>query len=318
MSASVKAAPIGEKHHLRRFKIITPTREYLFEAEGGVEEAVGWMRSIHSASQAMILQCSRLQAPLNASYVSGGPGLVEELGRVPGNGECADCRAPRPTWASINLGVLICIGCSGVHRSLGCQVSKVRSLDLDAFLPETTAVLAALGNAAMNAIWEADLPDRSGARSPHELVPLKYARRAFTGVPQSVSLGSRARPQAGPRAQIRNNVTALVSPEMQLFGCVAADAQLALTAKLLFGAAVNVNTVEQATGSTPLHRAAAAGQKLQAHFLLLNGADPLLRDRQDQIPAEVALRAGHADLADHLARYSPVRARLAAPRPDIE
>lgn len=50
---------------------------------------------------------------------------------VIGNANCADCDAPNPDWASLNLGVLVCIECSGIHRNLGSHISRVRSLDLD-------------------------------------------------------------------------------------------------------------------------------------------------------------------------------------------
>lgn len=44
---------------------------------------------------------------------------------IPGNNVCAECNAPEPDWASLNLGILLCIQCSGVHRNLGVHVSKV-------------------------------------------------------------------------------------------------------------------------------------------------------------------------------------------------
>lgn len=45
------------------------------------------------------------------------------------NPYCADCGAPAPDWASLNLGVILCIECSAIRRSLGVHVSKVRSID---------------------------------------------------------------------------------------------------------------------------------------------------------------------------------------------
>ena len=65
-----------------------------------------------------------------------------------GNSQCADCggsstltpglygfRSPsaitEPEWASINLGITLCINCAGAHRGLGAHISKVRSIILD-------------------------------------------------------------------------------------------------------------------------------------------------------------------------------------------
>jgi Arf-GAP with GTPase, ANK repeat and PH domain-containing protein 1/3/4/5/6/9/11 len=56
---------------------------------------------------------------------------IQALRRIDGNDRCADCSAQQPQWASINLGTLICIECSGIHRKLGSHISKVRSLELD-------------------------------------------------------------------------------------------------------------------------------------------------------------------------------------------
>ena len=56
---------------------------------------------------------------------------VIRMHTIPGNSACADCTAPDPEWACIDHGTTICIDCSGVHRSMGVNVSKVRSLLLD-------------------------------------------------------------------------------------------------------------------------------------------------------------------------------------------
>ncbi|KAH1115015.1 hypothetical protein J1N35_008393 [Gossypium stocksii] len=81
---------------------------------------------------------------------------IDILRKVAGNHKCADCGAPEPDWASLNLGLLICIECSGVHRNLGVHISKVRSLTLDVKVwePSVLDLFQSLGNIYVNSIWE--------------------------------------------------------------------------------------------------------------------------------------------------------------------
>lgn len=67
---------------------------------------------------------------------------------------------PDPDWASLNLGALICIECSGIHRNLGTHLSRVRSLDLDEWPLELIKVMSAIGNELANSVWEANAEGR--------------------------------------------------------------------------------------------------------------------------------------------------------------
>lgn len=105
--------------------------------------------------------------------------------RVPGNDLCVDCDAPNPDWASLNLGILMCIECSGIHRNMGSHISKVRSLNLDEWPPGHLSVMLAIGNALANSIFEARTqlnikPAPNTSREEKEQwIRLKYEAKEF-------------------------------------------------------------------------------------------------------------------------------------------
>ena len=84
--------------------------------------------------------------------------ILQQLLKLDDNRRCADCSARGPTWASVNLGLFVCLNCSGIHRSLGTHLSKVRSTTLDTWLPEQVAFVETMGNRRANLFWEERLP----------------------------------------------------------------------------------------------------------------------------------------------------------------
>ncbi|XP_048538541.1 ADP-ribosylation factor GTPase-activating protein AGD12-like [Triticum urartu] len=102
----------------------------------------------------------------DAGMASGKMAKLKELLQKSENRICADCSAPDPNWASANIGVFICVKCSGVHRSLGTHISKVMSVTLDKWSDdEIDSMVEVGGNSQANAIYEAFLPE--GYRKPH-------------------------------------------------------------------------------------------------------------------------------------------------------
>ncbi|NWV21716.1 AGAP1 protein, partial [Origma solitaria] len=117
------------------------------------EERDAWVQAIESQILASLQSCessknkSRLTSQNEAM-------ALQSIRNIRGNSHCVDCEAQNPDWASLNLGALICIECSGIHRNLGTHLSRVRSLDLDDWPIELIKVMSAIGNELANSVWE--------------------------------------------------------------------------------------------------------------------------------------------------------------------
>eukprot|EP00053_Salpingoeca_punica_P004384 m.48874 g.48874 ORF g.48874 m.48874 type:complete len:233 (-) comp12767_c0_seq1:223-921(-) len=63
-----------------------------------------------------------------------------------GNERCIDCGTVDATWAAVNMGIVLCLTCAGVHRSLGVHKSKVRSMVLDKLSSVDMTMMMSGGN----------------------------------------------------------------------------------------------------------------------------------------------------------------------------
>ena len=157
------------------FRVIAPTGATTLQAESEAE-ARDWVSDLQGVTAELISMgptrnrregvpgnetASRNRSPKMEKIENAPPRSADSvrtaLASVPGNGQCADCGAPDPDWASLNLVVVVCQRCAGAHRHLGARVSKVRSaaLDLDAWTPPVLSLFARVGNERANDVWEA-------------------------------------------------------------------------------------------------------------------------------------------------------------------
>ncbi|WOL12337.1 ADP-ribosylation factor GTPase-activating protein AGD12 [Canna indica] len=123
----------------------------------------------------------------NEKAASGHMRKLKELMHKSDNRTCADCGAPDPKWASVNIGVFICLKCGDVHRSLGEDISKVLSVIVDEWSEgDIDSMIEVGGNSYANSIYEAFLPKgytKPKSNSSHEerskFIRSKYESQEF-------------------------------------------------------------------------------------------------------------------------------------------
>lgn len=146
---------------------------------------------------------------------------LEQILRLPGNDNCADCGQKGPRWASVNLGVFVCIRCSGIHRNMGTHISKVKSVSLDKWQPDMVEQVRRIGNINAKRIYEGRLPANyqrpreNDAYAIEQWIRDKYDRKrwydsdaaiavisgATQEKPQKSQKSKRREPKSQPKAQ---------------------------------------------------------------------------------------------------------------------
>ena len=79
---------------------------------------------------------------------------IPEILTIPGNSNCCDCGMEKPKWASLNNGAFLCLKCAGVHRSLGVDISTIRSLQIDSWTDKQILYLTNGGNLKLKKLWK--------------------------------------------------------------------------------------------------------------------------------------------------------------------
>ena len=111
--------------------------------------------------------------------------ILKKLLQKPENKYCADCKMPNPNWASLNIGIFICIKCCGCHRQLGVQISRIKSIDLDIWPEDSLELFQYINNQIANNYWEYNLNNydfsklRNNDSLLYKFIKMKYENKAF-------------------------------------------------------------------------------------------------------------------------------------------
>ncbi|EDL37698.1 arf-GAP with Rho-GAP domain, ANK repeat and PH domain-containing protein 2 isoform X2 [Mus musculus] len=222
------------------FEIITPYRSFSFTADSEREKQE-WIEAVQQSI-----------AETLSDYE-----VAEKIWFNESNRSCADCKAPDPDWASINLCVVICKKCAGQHRSLGPKDSKVRSLKMDASIwsNELIELFIVIGNKRANDFWAGNLQkdEELQVDSPVEkrknFITQKYKEGKFR----------------------KTLLASLTKEELNKALCAAVVKPDVLeTMALLFSGADVMCATGDPVHSTPYLLAKKAGQSLQMEFLYHN------------------------------------------------
>jgi hypothetical protein len=110
--------------------------------------------------------------------------LYQIRDNTPENRLCADCGMRGTVWASVNLGVFLCMTCGAHHRSLGTHISKPKGCTGTYWWgPDELEQMRSIGNVNARALYGAAQPPtgitNADAVAWKEFLMDKYVHRTF-------------------------------------------------------------------------------------------------------------------------------------------
>ncbi|CAB5179215.1 unnamed protein product [Rhizophagus irregularis] len=287
------------------FEIITPNKTYILQAENQ-EEMDDWINCLQTAAKDAIYADQmpkpvsdpnklqgisqedaanefNLNKKINDEETLNSKQSISKIRELPGNDVCVDCKCKDPQWASTNFGTLLCIECSGIHRSLGVHTNKIYEAKLDDNSER-------LNNSSS---WER--ADRE------KFIIDKYVKKEFINLnnydedPVTINLAFWKAMSDSDFAEALRNLSLGANVDWKneqensttaLHQAILKSDDVAIEFLLLWSC--NINEVDN-NGWSALHHAAATNNARLLLTLMKRQADTHLKDKNGKIPLDIAV-----------------------------